>query len=158
MRYFRLGAVFLVCSSAVAHTQTYGPDFQATSKTENEFSQLVRDVLGTLRGMPDRSAVEHACIDSTLRGATQLSTIFSHYKFAIASWNILSDEFEKKKVALVLKVQTTQVREEIRATRERINGAVGTCGRFPLAVAKGTELLGAMKKADEVVSKIESKL
>jgi hypothetical protein len=108
--------------------------------------------------MPDKSGAEYACVDSAFRGAEKLYDIFTHYKFGIAIWYVLGDEYEKMKSATILKLETALVKDEIRIVRERVSRAMGTCSKFPLAIAKGTELLAALKKADGIIKTIGEKL
>jgi hypothetical protein len=151
-------AILLCCLTTAAGSQTFGQEFQSASRLEKEFEQLAVDVLGTLRGMPNKGSAEYACVDSSFRAAQHLNDIFAHYKFGIAMWSATLDDFEKGKVANILKLETTLVRDEIRITRARISGAIGTCSKFPLAVAKGSEVLNVMKKADDVAAAIAGKL
>jgi hypothetical protein len=54
-------------------------------------------------------------------------------------------KYDKMNTAMLLKIETKQTQDEIRMVRERVASSLGTCSRFPLAIAKGTELLEALK-------------
>jgi hypothetical protein len=152
------GLVALWAFQSTSLAQVGGPEFEAVLNSDKEFGQIARDVVGALRGMPNVSGLEHACVESALLGAKEMSSDFSHYKFAIAIWNVLRDEVDKMNAAKLLKIETKQIQDEIRIVRERVSSSLGTCSRFPLAIAKGTELLEALKRANGAIDMVSRKL
>jgi hypothetical protein len=90
--------------------------------------------------------------------AFELSGTFAHYKFSVAIMDVIKDQGDRQKGIELLKVQTDLVRGELQLRRKRINEVAGTCSKFPLVVAKGTEVLTVIKKGEAVVNSISNKL
>jgi hypothetical protein len=138
----------------VAVAQTFTPSSQALAHLENEFHDFLKDVLTSLKAMPDKASVYYMCVENVSRNAERLSEGLSHYKFSVAITDGIRDDLDKQRAREILKIQTELVQGELRVVRERINSVMGTCSRFPLAVAKGTELLRIVRKAEDVVGSI----
>jgi hypothetical protein len=129
-------------------------DHSVLISLETDFSQLELDLRQNLHRIEDLASLEYACIDSTFRGAQRMSDLFAQYKFSVGITDIIVDQNDRANAKRILKIATQLAITEIKIVRERINGDLATCSRFPLAVAKGTELLRIMKKADSEVQSI----
>ena len=105
-------------------------------------------------GMTNPEGAEHACLNGVYFGAFHMGELFGHYKYSEAITVMLVDEDDREYAKKVLKEQTELALAEIAFERKRINSALGTCSNFSLLVAKGTELLAAMKRADGAVRSI----
>lgn len=144
--------LFLLGVSAKAELER--SDHSVLVSLEKDFLDLGVDLRQNLHGIQDLAGVEYACIDSTFRGAQQMSDLFAQYKFSVGITDIIVDQNDRANAKRILKIATQLMITDIKIVRERINGALAACSRFPLAVAKGTELLRIMKKADSEVQSI----
>jgi len=149
---------FAVCVlTQPASAQDFASDFQSLILLENEFKEVAKDVGASLQGKISKTSEAYDCLNS-FKAAFELSEIFTHYKFSVAIMNGIKDRADREVGIEILKVQTELVQQELQVDRKRINEIVGTCSKFPLVVAKGTEVLTAIKKGEDVVKSIADKL
>ena len=157
-------ATFFIISFLTGSASAQGSDYRSLVSLENEFTEVAKDVIVSLQGMAssqgmtNRRGVEFDCLDVPLRLAFELGQTFTHYKYSVAILDVIKDQEDRQKAIELLKVQTDLVRGELQVHRKRMNEVVGTCSKFPLVVAKGTEVLTVIKKAEPVVKSIADKL
>jgi hypothetical protein len=147
-------ALALCMSAGFARGDLLKSDYAALQNLEQEFLNIAADVRRSSHAIENLGGAEYACVESTYHGAFHMAVLFGHYKFSEAITAIIVDQNDREHAKTFLKIETVLALDQMQSERNRINGALGACSKFPLAVAKGTELLAAMKKADSDVRSI----
>src|SRR5262249_8101387 len=137
--------------SQPASAQDFASDYRSLVSLEKEFGQVLEDVGTSLRGMTNKLSVEFECLETSLWSVNGLEETFAQYKFSVAILDVIKDQADRKAGIELLKIQTNLVKDELQTHRKGLNRNLGVCSKFPLVVAKGTELLTVIKKAEAVV-------
>jgi hypothetical protein len=143
---------------AVVYAQSFGPEYDSVVNINEEMGQITKEIKDTMRGIPNYPSAEFTCLQNLLIAVGEVSYSLHLYKFSVAMWHSQTD-VDKRVVSGLLTVETNDIKGTVQSNREFINKTLGANSQFAsTCVAKGTELLRAMKKADDVLTAILNKL
>jgi len=150
--------VMVLFVAAVYAQSSFGPEYDAVEKSEQEMDRITKDIKDTMRGIPNTPSAEFACLQNMLIAVGEVNYSLRLYKFSVAMWHSTKTDADKRVADGILKVESDDMKGMIQRNQKYINETVGAGSQLvPKCVAKGTELLGAIKKADDVLTAILNK-
>jgi hypothetical protein len=155
MKYRAMAVMLCMLAISIARADILKSDSPALANLEKEFDNLETDVRGTLKGIQNKGGAEYTCVDVTYQEAVHMGELFTHYKFSVAIAALIESQTDRDNANTILKIQTELAASEIKVAREHLDVVfLDHCYKYPLFVAKGTELRAIMKKADTAVQSI----